>query len=171
MNADEVVRALRCFSKCDTKRCHQCDAYEKHCEDHAWKKDYYEIAADLIESQQVEIKRLYDAAKINHKIHVTLTEDFYQLQAHLHNAEVHADCMEARSIAFAEELKESQRRERAAVEWIQAFTESIDQPCLACKYNTDSPVCSQICGGCGRMGSGSCKWQWRGDVAGEGEKE
>lgn len=63
-----------------------------------------------------------------------------------------------------DELAKAKRRAERAVEWIQEFTESIDQPCIACKYNTDSPVCNQICGGCGLMGSDSCKWKWRGDA-------
>ena len=55
MNANEIVKVLRCFSNCDNTRCHDCGVYEKYCEDHAWKDDYYEIAADCIESLQAEI--------------------------------------------------------------------------------------------------------------------
>jgi len=67
------------------------------------------------------------------------------------------------------QLAKEKRRADRAVEWIQEFTESIDQPCIACKYNTDSPVCNQICGGCGPMGSDSCKWEWRGDAEEDAE--
>lgn len=49
MNANEIVKILRCFSDCDDTKCHDCAAYEKYCEDHEWKDDYYEIAADCIE--------------------------------------------------------------------------------------------------------------------------
>jgi hypothetical protein len=39
-----------------------------------------------------------------------------RLQAELQNAQIHADCMQARATAFEAEWEESQRRERAAVE-------------------------------------------------------
>lgn len=63
------------------------------------------------------------------------------------------------------QLQESQRRERAAVDWIQRYTESIDQSCIACRHYTGDSVCKPICGGCGRIGEKSCKW----DFCGPGE--
>lgn len=91
-------------------------------------------------------------------------EGLQKLNAAVDDATCDGDAQAAEIQSLKTQLAESQRRERAAVEWIQEFTESIDQPCIACKYNTDSPVCNQICGGCGLMGSDSCKWQWRGDA-------
>lgn len=49
MNPIEIVKALRCFSNCNDTRCHECEAYEKYCYDHAWTDDYCKIAANIIE--------------------------------------------------------------------------------------------------------------------------
>ena len=65
-----------------------------------------------------------------------------------------------RLTAENEALKKEQN---AMANWIQEYTESIDQPCVACKHYTGDNICKPICGGCGRMGSESCKWQWRGE--------
>jgi len=57
-----------------------------------------------------------------------------------------------------------------AVKWIQAYTESIDQPCIACKYyqGKNESIAElqrkkRICSACnGRMGTESCRWEFGG---------
>ena len=57
-----------------------------------------------------------------------------------------------------------------ALKWIQAFTESIDQPCIACKYyrGKNKSIAElqrkkRICSACnGRMGTESCRWEFGG---------
>ncbi len=154
MNADEVIKALRNDSHFG------CPVWHEKC------TQLNESAADIIESLQAQLAWLR-----NEYAEYRTAHDQYVLEVDKRISKI---CGEAARyqiniLSLSKQLTASQRRERAAVEWIQAFTESIDQPCLACKYNTDSPVCSQICGGCGPMGSDSCKWEWRGDAE-EGEK-
>ena len=63
------------------------------------------------------------------------------------------------------ELEQVISERDAAVSWAQKYTESIDRPCVACKHNTGDYVCTAICGNCGPMGTGSCKWEF--DFSGE----
>lgn len=98
MDAKEIVRALRD----GTETCAECPYYGEPCgcnrpdgECDGW--DIGQAAADLIESLTAEVA----------------------------NAQVHADCMEAKAIAFEQELSASQRREKAAVERLKCLGNAV----------------------------------------------
>lgn len=55
--------------------------------------------------------------------------------------------------------EKAERERDAAVKWIKAFTESIGQPCVACKHDTGDFVSLGVCGGCSKEND---KWEWCG---------
>lgn len=78
----------------------------------------------------------------------------------LHNAQVHADCMEAKAIALEAELAASQRRERAAVEDLLDLAKNKIE-CLICeRYHDDSCTITE---------DNCCNFEWRGP--GDEEKQ
>lgn len=76
------------------------------------------------------------------------------LPEEIHNATVHADCMEAKASAYQAELEASQRRERAAVDSLTRMANGY-KDCGDCAYIGHS------IGKCEYKPTGLC-YKWRG---------
>lgn len=145
MNADEIVWALRICNRPKGHRCSECPIFSRY-EHRACKATVDKAAADLIESLQAEIKRLYDEAETNYKIHAALTEDFYGLRA---------------------QLSASRRREKAAVEDLK-----LHGGCPSCVHRIGKPPhspCEKFAMDKQNAYIRCLAYEWRGLQAGEGE--
>ena len=129
----EITKALRWFAKVTT-HCEHNIVSCPECEFHGFCTDPYSD----------------DGICKMHECLTAAASLIESLQAQLHNFEVHADCMEAKAIAFEAALKESQRREQAAVEDLY----------IACKR---SPCNTGVCTTKGCKGNRiPCEFEWRG---------
>lgn len=105
-----------------------------------------------LEGEVIEWKERHKQAALNWQQE---NQENAKLQDQLHNAEVHADCMEARAIAFEAELSKSHARERAAVaDLTEILSKNELNICTFCKrYHKDC--------GC-YMDDDTCDAVWRG---------
>ena len=106
-----------------------------------------ELAGEVIEGKERHLQAALNWQQEN--------QENTKLQDQLHNAEVHADCMEARAIAFEAELSESHARERAAVaDLTEILSKNELNICTFCKrYHKDC--------GC-YIDDDTCDAVWRG---------
>lgn len=143
MNAEDIVKVLRhCYSE-DIKGCNGCPLNEN---DLCYEANPELSAADLIESLQKQLNDMTDTARQNYCKFVRMSEERDELQ---------------------NELAESQRRERAAVEDLTYFAGAITtgEPCSRCIYNPDDMGCELD--GSQYDDDGECHFTWRGPQEGE----
>jgi hypothetical protein len=132
MNAEDIVKVLRhCYSE-DIKGCNDCPL-NRH--DLCYGANLELLAADLIEKLQVEVNEWQERHR----------------QAAINWQQENKEC-----VKLQEQLAESQRRERAAVEDLRE-----GRCCRTCNV----PGCSDVM--ISVTVHGCDKWQWRGPQEGE----
>ena len=140
MNADVIVKALRhCYQE-DIHGCGGCPLNEN---DLCYEANLELSAADLIESLQKQLNDMTDTARQNYCKFVRMSEERDELQ---------------------NELAESQRRERAAVEDLSTYKD-----CGFCIHVQDQQYCYKNCQrhvDVDNFRTHPC-WQWRGPQEGE----
>lgn len=137
MNAEDIVKVLRhCYSE-DIKGCNDCPLNENGL---CYEANLELSAADLIESLQKQLNDMTDTARQNYCKFVRTSEERDELQ---------------------NELAETQRRERAAVEDMKAIIRNVGSHKSACD------ICSKPCGYEGLQSDWCDHFRWRGTKDGE----
>lgn len=156
MNAEDIIKALRyCYSKDMVRGCNGCPYHDR--EDDTCTTENLELqAADLIESLQAQLERF----------NATLArEGFTELETMIAKYKTVMLAANELSIetdeeieALREQLKESQRRERAAIKDIKSY-----HSCRQCKHHVpnEKPWCVGSCKST-PTGTNCENWEWRG---------
>ena len=101
----------------------------------------------------------FDCVKVENINGLEKTMSITDLLSRAEAAEAAQETLQRAMAEYKARAEKAERERDAAVKWIREFTESIDQPCVACKHDTGDFVALGICGGCSKEND---KWEWKG---------